>query len=693
MRAKSAGGTSGPKARADDGTEGRHAATSSGGADRMASSAAWTRMAPAPAFPARRSTRPVSPGMIAGRGPRRARRNAPITRLPSAPNGVVTSTSGNGPFHRSTTVTPAGSMASGISASAAASASCAGSSSGSGVARAAMIRRADAATSGLAPPRSPDQKALRTPAVPGSTIRRPWASSRPITFQPLPPSEKAPGIVGLREARVEPADLLAVGRDRTVVAPAAEHAEELLPVRAAEGGFGRGPGHQQVAVGRGEALRDQMVEHEGRLVRRDRPERPETAHLVEQHGAPGPAGPGKGEQELLGQHVVRPRGGGDRLGLAPRGGLDRPEREDEVGGLREHEREPRRPSPPPAPAEPLEERGDRGRRTELDHEVEVADIDPELQGRGAGDAERVAGLGRVLGRLPHGRRDRGVVAVERLEAALEQGREPFHLAPRRGEDEGAAAADQPDDLVGPARLLGLDREREPPRARGSRELDELLAPVRSREPGQHVGGVADRGREADPLHGPACRAVEPVEHGPHLDPSVRADERVDLVDHDVPQRPEPPRRCSVVEQDLERLGGDEEDVGFVVGVPAALRGRDVAVERGGREPAREAEPLDPVELVVDQGLERREVDTVDAGCALFQGSVHDRDQGGLGLAPRRRRDHEEVGAGRRRPAGLLLERAERGPAEPLEQGQLERAVKVVVGAGHWIQVRLLPAKG
>ena len=57
---------------------------------------------------------PVSPGMIAGRGPRRARRNAATTRLPRAPSGVVTSTSGNGPFQRSTTVTPSGSTPPGI---------------------------------------------------------------------------------------------------------------------------------------------------------------------------------------------------------------------------------------------------------------------------------------------------------------------------------------------------------------------------------------------------------------------------------------------------------------------------------------------------------------------------------------------------------------------------------------------------
>jgi hypothetical protein len=62
---------------------------------------------------------------------------------------------------------------------------------------------------------------------------------------------------------------------------------------------------------------------------------------------------------------------------------------------------------------------------------------------------------------------------------------------------------------------------------------------------------------------------------------------VHLVDHDVPERPEPPLGRRVVEPDLERLGGDQEDVRLVVGVAAPLRGRDVAVERGGREPARQ----------------------------------------------------------------------------------------------------------
>ena len=193
MRSKSVGGTSGPKARAEDGTAGRQAATSSSAVDRIASRAAWTRRPPCPAFPTRRRTMPTSSGTIAGRGPSRARRNAVTTRLPRAPNGVKTSTSGRGPFQRSTTVTPSGSTPPGISARAASSVSRAASSSGSEVARAARIRRAAPATSGLAPPRSPDQKALRAPAVPGSTIRRPWVSSRPTTVQPFPPSEKSPG--------------------------------------------------------------------------------------------------------------------------------------------------------------------------------------------------------------------------------------------------------------------------------------------------------------------------------------------------------------------------------------------------------------------------------------------------------------------------------------------------------------------
>ncbi len=535
---------------------------------------------------------------------------------------------------------------------------------------------------GPAPPRRPrlhDQKAVGVVA----------ADHAPA----LSAERERPGRVRLREPGVEPADLLAVGRDGPVVAPAAEHAEELLPVRPAEDELGGRADHEKVAVGRGEALGDQVVEDELDLVPGDGPERPEAGDLLDQCGPPGPPGPPEREHELLRQHVVRPGRGRDRFGFAPRGRLDRAEREHQVGWAREHEREPRGLPPPAGPAEPLEKRRHRGRRAELDHEVQVADVDPELEGRGAGDAERLARLRRVLGRLPHGRRDRGVVAVEGRDAPVEEGREPLHVPPRRGEDQGAATPHQPDDRVAPARLVGLDREREPPWGRGGRELDELLPPARPREPGQHVARVADRGREADPLHGPTGRAVEPVEHGPHLDPAVGPRERVHLVDHHVPQRREAPGRRGVVEQDLERLGRDEQDVRLVVRVAPPLRGRDVAVERGGREPARQAEPLDAVELVVDQGLQRREVDAEDAGRALPEGPVHDRDQRCLGLAPGRRRDHEEVGPRRGRPAGLFLERAQRTPAEPLEQGHLERAVQIVVRAGHGIQVRGLGLKG
>ena len=62
----------------------------------------------------------------------------------------------------------------------------------------------------------------------------------------------------------------------------------------------------------------------------------------------------------------------------------------------------RRPGPPARPADALKQRSDGGRRADLDHPVEVPDVDPELERRGCDDhavprlAERPLGLEAVV---------------------------------------------------------------------------------------------------------------------------------------------------------------------------------------------------------------------------------------------------------------------------------------------------------
>src|SRR5664280_1244887 len=68
-----------------------------------------------------------------------------------------------------------------------------------------------------------------------------------------------------------------------------------------------------------------------------------------------------------------------------------------VGGQDQHA--PGRAGPPAAAPEPLQQRGDGPRRAHLQHPVEVADVDTQLEGRG-GDDDAVAGLDEGLLRLP-----------------------------------------------------------------------------------------------------------------------------------------------------------------------------------------------------------------------------------------------------------------------------------------------------
>ena len=145
--------------------------------------------------------------------------------------------------------------------------------------------------------------------------------------------------------------------------------------------------------------------------------------------------------------------------------------------------------PPPGPAHPLEERGDRRRGVDLDHPVEVADVDAKLQ-RACGHDHAVLPSGeRLLGQTAFLGPER-TVRDERLDFLFTQQQgELLHPRPAVAEDQPLLApVQQPDDLgrIGEgAHEVDLDLGLLP---FVRRRLDDLLA-VRS-EPDESQSSIS-----------------------------------------------------------------------------------------------------------------------------------------------------------------------------------------------------------
>lgn len=142
------------------------------------------------------------------------------------------------------------------------------------------------------------------------------------------------------------------------------------------------------------------------------------AGLVEHRKVSPPLPPGarthrpllQGErQNLLGKDVPRRHRRLDRFDPALRPAQQQAARlRNGIGVQAQEQTVAGRSGAPAGPAEPLQERGDGPGRVELDHPVQVADVDAELQ-CGGGDDDAVAPVGEGgLGPAAFGRRQRGV---------------------------------------------------------------------------------------------------------------------------------------------------------------------------------------------------------------------------------------------------------------------------------------------
>ena len=313
------------------------------------------------------------------------------------------------------------------------------------------------------------------------------------------------------------------------------------------------------------------------------------------------------------------------------------------------------------------------------HGVQPADVDPELEGVGGGEADQLAGAERRLDVAPllgevaaavrrHPGRERGVDLTEKL-----GGGHRHLLRAAAGPDE-RQGADVLDHQVG--KEVGRLRRRGPPDRRavlagprregGFPERQRDLTSGRlvsgdgqdvqtSEPPGGHCG-IGHRGRREDERRVRAVQRADPAEAAQHVgdvgaeDPAVV----VGLIDHDVLQRAQESGPSGVPGQQrpVQHVGVGQ-DVLAVVAGPVALLARTVAVV--GREPYVDVEGEQARQLVVSQCLRGGQVEhsgpTFPACTAAFPDARECRQLIGEGLAGRRPGRQDDVVAGMRGVGG------------------------------------------
>ena len=348
------------------------------------------------------------------------------------------------------------------------------------------------------------------------------------------------------------------------------------------------------------------------------------------------------------------------------------------------------------PADALQAGGDRLGRLDLQHEVDGAHVDAELERRGGDEARQLAGLELLLDH-------EALLAGERPVVRAGDGL-LGELVQAQGEALGGAAVVDEDDggAVGPDLLEELGVDRGPDRlarrlpARERVELDagllrfdhrlhgdvdlqvERLARARVDDRAGPLGPDEEapdllervlRGRQPDPLHVALGLLGQPLQRDREVRAALGLRHGVDLVhDHLLGPREDLPRLAR--EHEVERLGRGDEDVGRVAHhvAPVLLRrvARADADLHVGADPAqRRAQVL---LHVVGERLERRDVDEPGAlRAGLGDEPVERPQEGGERLArPGRSRDQRVRARGDRRPGPRLgRRRLGEGPSEPV----------------------------
>ena len=236
-------------------------------------------------------------------------------------------------------------------------------------------------------------------------------------------------------------------------------------------------------------------------------------------------------------------------------------------------------------ADALEEAGDAFRGADLDHLVDAAPVDAEVEGGGGDDAAQFAGGHGLLDALALGEVEAAVVESDgevffvELPEFLE---EQLALGSRVDEDDGhAGGADTVEDDAGRGEahaagpgypLLGEHHAEFGGRAFGY--LDQAGGGAGA-DVGEQGCGVGDGGGEADAA-GFRGQGGEAGEAKGELVAALGAGEGVDFVDDDRVEVGKESFGALLGEEDGQALGGRQQDVGRGVALPAAVVGAGVA---------------------------------------------------------------------------------------------------------------------
>ena len=149
---------------------------------------------------------------------------------------------------------------------------------------------------------------------------------------------------------------------------------------------------------------------------------------------------------------------------------------------------------------------------------------------------------------------------------------------------------------------------------------------------------------------------------------VVAGEGVQLVDHHRLQIPEQHARLRPArdEQHLDRLGRGQQQIGRLPHDPPPAGGADVAVPAVDPPPERIGAGAQPRLQVVQQRLDRADVEHAQPAPPAVEHPRQQREHRRLRLAAGGRRQQQDVVAVEHRADGLLLQRAERGPPERVD---------------------------
>ena len=238
--------------------------------------------------------------------------------------------------------------------------------------------------------------------------------------------------------------------------------------------------------------------------------------------------------------------------------------------------------------DPLQERRDAAGRADLAHELDRADVDAELERRGGDERLQVPGPQPGLDPVAPLLREAAVVGGHDVvaEALAEQVREP--LGEPAGVDEhqrGAVLLHERGDAVEHVgHLLGrgdglelavgqLQREVEVAEVTGVDDLGQ--GPVADEEP-RHRLDRPLRGREADARRPLLAQRLQALEREGEVRAPLVARDRVDLVDDDGLDRAERVAPLLAGDEQIEGLGGGDDEAGWVPKHRRPLRRRGVA---------------------------------------------------------------------------------------------------------------------